>query len=129
MGAYTSERITGKPLYCFKYNEETGEITKIEILVYTLETHYWTGKKTYCFDKPKINKSYTHEVIAEGKLDRYVSGKVFTFNPNLQYVKRIILETLTAKYYKLEDERLKLRDAVEEFLRANPEFDNEEYEA
>ncbi len=129
MGAYTCEKIKDRQLYCFKYNEETGEITRIEIPEYTLETHYWTGKKTYCFDKPKINKSYSHETIAEGKLDRYVTGKVFTFNPNIQYAKRIILETLTAKYYKAEAERLKLRDAVGEFLKANPEFDNEEYEA
>ena len=126
MGAYTLEKITEKPLYCFKYNEETGEIIRIEIPEYTLETHYFTGKKTYCFDKTKINKSYSHESIAEGKLDRYVSSKVYTFNGDIQNAKRIILDTLIQKRDKSALEYSLATSKIDTFVRANYEFDNEE---
>ena len=124
MGVYTSEKITGKPLYCFKYNEETGEIVKIEIPEYTLETHYWTGKKTYCFDKPKINKSYNHESIAESKIDRYVSGKVYTFNDDIQMVKSIIFAELESRQLKAYAEYRKYAFQFERFLETNTEFDS-----
>ena len=84
-----------KPLYCFKYDEETGKIETIEIPEYNIDVSRYTGRKTYCFQKPRINKSDSHYHIPEAKLDRYVNNKVYTFNSNIQNAKRIILEDIT----------------------------------
>ena len=114
-------------LYCFKYDKENGKLTKIEIPEYGTSVNRFTERKTYYFNKPKINKSSGLYQVPEEKIDRFVSDKVFTFNGDTQNAKRIIFETMLSKYYKLENERLKLRDVIGEFLKVNPEFDNEEF--
>lgn len=124
MGAYTLEKITGKPLYCFKYDEETGEIIRIEIPEYRTSVNRFTDRKTYYFDKPKINKSDNYYQVPEAKLDRYVSGKVYTFEDSEQYAKSIILETIIRKYNLAEAERLRQFEAKLVFLKAYPEFNN-----
>lgn len=118
-----------EPLYCFKYEEDTGKITKIVIPEYGTNIHRYTGRKTYHFNKPQINKSDRYFQVPETKLDRYVSGKVFTFNPSLQNAKIIILETLLAKRDKLYLELKQTYTTVNRFLEANSEFDNQEYGA
>lgn len=115
-----------EPLYCFKYEEDTGKITKIVIPEYTIDMNRFTDKKTYCFDEPKINKSDRHFTVPEAKLDRYVSGKVYTFNGDTQNAKRIILEDITSRQLQAYTDLLRWQDTVETFLKANPEFNNEE---
>jgi len=115
-----------EPLYCFKYEEDTGKITKIVIPEYTIDANRYTDKKTYCFDEPKINKSDRHFTVPEAKLDRYVSNKVYTFNGDTQNAKRIILEDITGRQLQAYTDLLRWQDTVETFLKANPEFDNEE---
>lgn len=114
-----------EPLYCFKYEEDTGKITKIVIPEYTIDVNRFTDRKTYCFDEPKINKSDRHFTVPEAKLDRYVSNKVYTFNGDTQNAKIIILETLLAKRDKLYLEFKQTYTTVNRFLEANQEFDNE----
>lgn len=84
-------------LYCFKYDKENCKITKIEIPEYKISTNRFTGRKTYCFEKPRINKSDSHYQVPEEKIDRFVSDKVFTFNPDVENVKQIIYSTLEKK--------------------------------
>lgn len=115
-----------KPLYCFKYEEDTGKITKIVISEYTIDANKFTGRKTYCFDEPKINKSDRHFTVPEAKLDRYVSNKVYTFNGDTQNAKRIILEEMTGKCQKAFIDYNRWYACVSQFLISNPEFDNEE---
>lgn len=115
-----------EPLYCFKYEEDTGRITKIVISEYTIDVNRYTDRRTYCFDEPKINKSDRHFTVPEAKLDRYVSGKVYTFNGDTQNAKRIILEDITGRQLQAYTDLLRWQDTVETFLKANPEFDNEE---
>lgn len=91
-------------LYCFKYNGENCNITKIEIPEYRIDTNKYTGRKTYCFDKPRINKSDSHYQIPEGKLDRFVNDKIYTFNPDVENVKQIIYSTLEKKRDEAEYE-------------------------
>lgn len=110
-------------LYCFKYDKENGKLTKIEIPEYKIITNRFTDRKNYCFEKPKINKSYSHYEIPEEKLDRFVSDKLFTFNPDVQRVKRIILNTICCKRDKTKAEYHKYQNEVEKFLETFPEFD------
>lgn len=114
-----------EPLYCFKYEEDTGNITKIVIPEYGISVNRFTDRKTYHFNKPQ-NKSDRYFQVPEAKLDRYVSGKVYTFNGDTQNAKRIILEELTGKQLQAYTDLLRWQDSVETFLKANPEFDNEE---
>lgn len=115
-----------EPLYCFKYEEDTGKITKIVIPEYGTSVNVFTERKTYYFNKPKINKSDSLYQVLEAKLDRYVSGKVYTFNGDTQNAKRIILEDITGRQLQAFTNLLRWQDTVETFLKANPEFNNEE---
>lgn len=114
-------------LYCFKYDKENGKLTKIEIPEYKIITNRFTDKKIYYFEKPKINKSDSHYQTPEEKLDRFVNDKIFTFNPDEQRVKRIILNTICCKRDKAKIEYHKYQNEVEKFLKTFPEFDNEEF--
>lgn len=113
-----------EPLYCFKYEEDTGKIIRIVIPKYKVDTNYYTRRKTYWFDTPKINKSDRYFTVPEAKLDRYVSSKVYTFNGDTQNAKRIILEDITGRQLQAYTDLLRWQDTVETFLKANPEFDN-----
>ena len=115
-----------EPLYCFKYEEYTGKITKIVIPEYGISVNRFTDRKTYHFNKPKINKSDNLYQVPEAKLDRYVSNKVYTFNGDIQNAKRIILEDITGRQLQAYTDLLRWQDTVETFLKANPEFNNEE---
>lgn len=108
MGAYRSELVKDKPLYCFKLEINTNDlkynITKIEIPEYILKINCFTERKCYCFENQFINKSCKHYVVEESKLDRFVSSKVYSFNPDIQNAKEIIfleLENKTNEYYTL----------------------------
>lgn len=115
-----------EPLYCFKYEEVTGKIIRIVIPKYVIEVNAYTGRKTYLFKEPKINKYDKHFMVPEAKLDRYVSSKVYTFNGDTQNAKRIVLEDLTSRQLQAYTDLLRWQDTVETFLEANPEFDNKE---
>ena len=104
-------------LYCFKYDKENGKLTKIEIPEYKIITNRFTDRKKYCFEKPKINKSYSHYEIPEEKFDRFVSDKLFTFNPDVENAKQIIYSTLEYKrdraeleYHKYQEELNKINE-------------------
>lgn len=99
-------------LYCFKYDTETSELTKIEIPGYKIITNKYTDRKTYCFEKPKINKSDSHYQIPEAKLDRFVNDKLFTFNPDVENAKNIIYNTLMDKMDKAYDEYCKYVEMI-----------------
>ena len=114
-----------EPLYCFKYEEDTGKLIKIVIPEYKIDVNRFTDRKTYLFENPRINKSDRHFTVPEAKLDRYVSSKVYTFNGDKQNAKRIILEELTGKQLQAYTDLLRWQDSVQTFLKANPEFDNE----
>lgn len=101
-------------LYCFKYDKENGKLTKIEIPEYKIITNRFTDRKTYCFEKPKINKSDSHYQVPEEKIDRFVSDKVFTFNPDVKDVKYIIYDTLVDKRDKAYDEYCKYDKMVDD---------------
>lgn len=83
-----------EPLYCFKFNDITGEITRIEIPEYRRIVNTYSGIVSYRWDNPRINKSDTHFSVDSTKIDRFVSYKVFTFNDDYDYACKVIQETL-----------------------------------
>lgn len=89
-------------LYCFKFDDITGEITSIAITEYKLKFNQYTGRKTYSWDTPRINKADTHFTVHEEKLDRFVNNKVFTFDANFEHACRIIENTLKADIDRFE---------------------------
>ena len=100
-------------LYCFKYDKENGKLTKIEIPEYGTSTNRFTDRKTYYFNKPRINKSSGLYQVPEEKIDRFVSDKVFTFNPDVENVKQIIYSTLVDKMNNAHDEYIKYGEMVD----------------
>lgn len=104
-------------LYCFKYDKENGKLTKIEIPEYGISVNKFTERKTYYFNKPRINKSSGLYQVQEEKIDRFVSDKVFTFNPDVENVKRIILNTICCKRNKAYDEYIKYSEMVDDIHR------------
>lgn len=101
-------------LYCFKYDKENGKLTKIEIPEYATSVNKFTDRKTYYFNKPRINKSIGVYQVPEEKLDRFVNDKVFTFNPDVKNVKYIIYDTLVDKRDKAYDEYCKYDKMVDD---------------
>ena len=98
-------------LYCFKFNDITGEITRIEITNYNTRYNSYTGKCTYTWGTPRINKCDSKFSVSEDKLDRFVSNKVFTFKDDYEYVCGIIENTLLSDAEKL-DAQLKRKQAL-----------------
>lgn len=91
-----------EPLYCFKFNDETGEITKIEIPKYRTDYNKYTKKNTYVWSEPRINVSDSHFSVSDDKIDRFVTNKVFTFNTDYEHACEIIRNTLIEDAEKLE---------------------------
>lgn len=85
------------PLYKFSLNEETGKIVVQEIADYTERSssysshgkRYWIYKGIGCW-----------MYVYESKLDRYLSGHVYSFNPDITHARKIILESVSAKASK-----------------------------
>ena len=101
-------------LYCFKYDKENGKLTKTEIPEYGTSTNRFTGRKTYYFNKPRINKSSGLYQVPEEKIDRFVNDKVFTFNPDVENVKHIIYNTVVDKMNNAHDEYVKYGEMVDD---------------
>ena len=86
-------------LYCFKFNPNTFEITKWEITKYQKRKVNDCGRVVYTFRNSKISDRTGAYSVENTKLNRFVSNKVFTFNPDEKRVRRIIESTLVDKYY------------------------------
>lgn len=110
-------------LYCFKYDKENGKLTKIEIPEYGTSTNRFTDRKTYYFNKPRINKSSGLYQVPEEKIDRFVSDKVFTFNPDVENVKQIIYSTLEEKRDKAEYEYLRYQKELSKINRRGIKYE------
>lgn len=98
------------PLYCFKFDIENNKIEKVTIKDYTINNYSF--RKSYKF-KNTVNKAGKFYLVGDSKLDRYVSGKVFTFNNDVAYVKDIILSTLNAQLEKAKKECEKYTNIIE----------------
>lgn len=99
-----------KPLYRFRLDENTGKIHVHEITDYeegrwsgyTRNDLYWKYK-----DKGVMKYCYTN------KLDRFVSGQVYSFDSSLDHAYEIIHKELLSKRDKAYKEYCKYLDLVE----------------
>ena len=91
-------------LYCFKFDDITGEITKIVIKDYKIKKINNYNRIGYKFYSKEINKSANYYFVENSKLDRFVSNKIYTFKDDIDMVRRTIRKTLeekTEEYYRL----------------------------
>lgn len=83
-----------RSLYKYKLDEMTGEISKTEIKEYTeIMGINANGKQ-----EVKAYKIPGYHPIDADKLDRYLHNIVYTFNPSIEYTKRIMISAFRAKY-------------------------------
>jgi len=90
-------------LYCYRLDEVTGEVHSFEIdpSEWQLRKHIWnSGRDEYVFWKNLgTNANYNYSVQRR-KLDRYISSKVYTFNPDPSHAYDVISKELNAKLKK-----------------------------
>lgn len=86
-----------KPLYVFKLDNITGEIIRFEITHYHEKHLNRFGKVEYCFKVDGINKASSDLSFRNEKLNRFVNGKVVSFEDDVDKARKIIVETLRNK--------------------------------
>ena len=99
-------------LYCFEFNEDTGEISKEEITEYKVSHPYnlpaFSHIKQYRFKYKGRNIT-----IKDDKLDKFLNWKVYTFNDSLENVKSIIYDTIYNKKVEFEKQYNRYTELLE----------------
>lgn len=105
-----------KPLYCFKLDEHTGKLSKFEVNEYEKVCLSKYTKRCAFFYKHTLGKqTETKYEVYECNLDKFVNWKVHTFNPDVEHVKRIILDALLERENKAQADLDRWQDARAEF--------------
>lgn len=86
-----------RPLYVFKLDNITGEIKRFEIAHYHEKHLNRFGKVEYEFKLEGINKASSDLCVRNEKLNRFVNGKVVSFEDDIDKARRIIVQTLRNK--------------------------------
>lgn len=87
-----------EPLYKFILDEETGEIRVQKITDY--EDGKWTDREKYW----RFKKSGSYMYCYAKDLDRFKSSHVYSFNPDINHAKDIIVEAIGQKVAKAQAE-------------------------
>ena len=91
-----------KPLYCFRYNPETGEILRSEITNYSKVTLCeFTGR--YCVEYKDPVTKYVNRVRPEN-IDKLVYNKIYSFTSDIDYARLIVNDALKAKVAEAQAE-------------------------
>ena len=90
-------------IFCFKFNDITGKVTRIEISEYRIQVNASTGKKTYLFANT-ITQEGSNYRVSEDKFDRFVSNKVFSFDDSYSHAYKIMKDDLEEAIGRLERE-------------------------
>lgn len=85
--------MVNEPIYCYKLNEETYRLEKLVITDYEIVKNKFTDSKRYKIGNYQIYKSKKVYWLEESKLDRFVSGKVFTFNDDDYMAYQVVLDS------------------------------------
>ena len=87
------------PLYCFKLDEFTGEITRIVIEnFHTVHpSKYIPDRVNYTF---RIGKT-TYDVHGSN-IDKFINWKVYSFTDDIDKAKNIMFEDIKMRYFKAE---------------------------
>ena len=87
-----------QPLYKFTLDEKTGNIDVLEITEYT--EGRWTNREKYWRYRGKSCWMYVYEK----KLDKYLSGHVYSFNSSIVDARLIIADAIYARAEKAKRE-------------------------
>lgn len=101
-----------KPIYCFKLDNETFELTRFEITDYKIHKLNEYGRFRYKWENPKINKCDRYYYLEPKKMDRFVNYKVFTFDPDEKNALRIIEETLSSQLDEFKTKTSKTQELL-----------------
>lgn len=82
-----------KTLYKFVLDEETGTISTVKITKYKYQ-QYANGRE---FLRYGI-KSASYYCYLATDLDAFKSGRVYSFNPDVEHARQIMIEALHSKY-------------------------------
>ncbi len=86
-----------KPIYKFVLDEETGKITVDELTDYDKVNEKWVTKSYYRY---KRNNLFYY--IYDADLDKFKHGHVYSFNPDIEHAKEIIVEAIGQKLAKAQ---------------------------
>lgn len=110
MGKY---RIKMESLYCYKLDEETGEIIKITITPDQYELRKYTNTK-YCW---RINiNGYIHHCY-EQDLDRFKTWKVYSFKDDIEAAREIFDKELKERRTKAQKEAERYHEVLDKMRR------------
>ena len=102
-----------QPLYRFKLDEETGEITRLEITDYAL-SHWNNGEQYYRWQI----MSNVHYCYLKKDMDRYKCKRLYTFNPDFEHAREIIKQFISEKRCAAHEEYLRNTELIEKIERA-----------
>lgn len=102
-----------EPLYCFKLEEESGKIIRYIIPEWDIRNINNYGRFNYIFDIPEgMLKSKSKYYLENNKLDRFVSNKLITFNPDEEEAFQLIIHTLISRRNQSLEYANKLDDMI-----------------
>lgn len=84
------------PLYCFRIDEETGDITSYTLTDYSKRCiSSYTHRNEFRFDGRLIGCSIKNiTVLREENIGRYVNGKVFLYENDIEKARSIVLNDI-----------------------------------
>lgn len=101
-----------QPLYRFKLDEETGEITRLEITDYDL--FRWSNGEEYYRWQILSNGHYCY---IKKDMDRYKSKRLYSFNPDIEHAREIIKQAINEKRCAAHEEYLRNTELIEKIER------------
>lgn len=109
-------------LYCFKLDPVTGVVTRYEVsgAEWTLNRHAWSrGRDEYVFYTDIGTSSRYRYSVQQRNLDRFVSNKLYTFNPDRNAALNIINKALGDKLSQAQREVSKYDMIISLFQKGN----------
>jgi hypothetical protein len=89
-----------EPLYCYKFDEKTCKMEKIVVTDYEIVKTNFSSKVRYKICGYQIHKTQKIFWLEDVKLDRYVSGKVFTFVEDDNRAFQIVLDAVLKRVFE-----------------------------
>lgn len=96
-----------KKLYCFRVDDITGEINRFYISEYKLSKNPYKNdsRDIFMFQGQTGGKDEHYRYCVErGKLDRFCTNKLFTFNSSQERATQLIIDCIKEKADKAEKE-------------------------
>ena len=109
------------PLYCFRLDPETGELTRYEVWNYYTVTNFYSNKKAYKFRGQIGANTYDKYTVKFEDLNRFAWFKLFTFDPDMDKARQLILADLDERIETAYREAHKWFSVRDLMLKGEPE--------